>query len=243
MNGEHVMSPPMPAKPAEQAGDMPAAGGPLLGDVIDTYLLSVKQSGYTRKVKRCLDLFGAVIGRDTSVRDIKQRTVTQFLRDICKLPSNWAHQYDRGVSVAALLAQEGGETISPTTYRDNYRAPLGAFLAESKRDHGDDGFPELTVERIEYIGSRKVNEDQHPVGALSRSRCTWRWCQPPLETRCCTRARYWCGSSGARALWRVTLQNWQAAAMLSAAFVPPSFRALRCSAVHRRRIASASVTP
>ena len=156
-DGEYVPTPQAPTRPVPETPEA-TKGSLSLGSVIDSYLLTIKQSGYTRKVKRCLQLFGEVIGRDTQAVDIKQKAVTGFLREICKLPSNWATQFDKGMPVAVLLAGEHTELLSPTTYRDNYRAPLGAFLAESKRDHGDDGFPGLTVNRIEYVGTRKANE-------------------------------------------------------------------------------------
>ena len=157
--GEYVPTPQPPLKPP-QGGSAQPVGSLTLGSVIDGYLLTVKQTGYTRKIRRCLRLFGEVIGRDTQAAEIKQKAVTAFLREICKLPSDWATQFDKGVPVTVLLAGEHKKLMSPTTYRDNYRAPLGAFLAESKRDHGDDGFPGLTVDRVEYVGSRTANEDQ-----------------------------------------------------------------------------------
>ena len=162
--GEYVPTPEAPAVPVLGSSAQAIGRGMPLGAVIETYVANIKQSGYTRKVKRCLQLFGKVIGTGTPVQDIKQKAVTAFLKDICKLPSNWAAQFDNGTPVAALMAGKHDELMSPTTYRDNYRAPLGAFLKDCKRDHGDDGFPELTVERIEYVGSRKANEDQQ--GAL-----------------------------------------------------------------------------
>lgn len=158
-SGEYVSTPQPPYRPVQGSPALPA-GTLVLGAVIDAYLSTIKQSGYTRKVRRCLQLFAEVIGHDAPVAEIKQKAVTGFLREICKLPSDWASQFDKGVSVAVLLAGEHEKLMSPTTYRDNYRAPLGAFLAESKRDHGDDGFPGLTVDRIEYVGTRKANEDQ-----------------------------------------------------------------------------------
>jgi integrase len=160
IHGDYVSTPAAPLKPPQIDPKATSGGDLLLGKVIDDYVASVKQSGYTRKVKRCLQLFGVVIGRDTPVKEIRQKVVTQFLRDICKLPSNWAHLYDRGTPVASMMAMEHEECISPATYRDNYRAPLGAFLIESLRDHGDCGFPGLTVDRIEYVGIRKDNEEQ-----------------------------------------------------------------------------------
>jgi integrase len=59
-----------------------------------------------------------------------------------------------------MLAGEAAEVMSPTTYKDNYRAPLKAFLRDARRDHGDDGFPVLIVDGIEYTGDRGAGEDE-----------------------------------------------------------------------------------
>lgn len=104
LKGDYVSTPAAPAKPLQIDAKAAPGGALLLGKVIDDYVGSVKQSGYTRKVKRCLQLFGVVIGRNTPVKEIRQKAVTQFLRDICKLPSNWAHQYDSGTPVATMMA-------------------------------------------------------------------------------------------------------------------------------------------
>jgi integrase len=47
----------------------------------------------------------------------------------------------------------------------SYKSPLGTFLKNSKRDLGDAGFPSLTVEGINYGGSR--NADEKKQRALS----------------------------------------------------------------------------
>lgn len=155
--GFYVPTPSLPPKPASEEAPRAALR---LGAVIDQYLAGIKQSGYTRKVRRCLQLFGEVIGRETPVSEIKQKAVTAFMRDICRLPSDWAAQFDKGAPIAALLAGEHEEVMSPTTFRDNYRAPLKAFLVDSLRDHGEEGFPALTVDRLEYVGDRRANEGQ-----------------------------------------------------------------------------------
>ena len=160
IHGDYISTPAAPSKPSQIDPQAVGGGSMLLGGVINSYVSTIKKSGYTRKIKRCLQLFGEVIGRDTQVKDIKQKAVTGFLRDICRLPSDWAARYDKGTPVAVLMAGEHEEGMSPTTYRDNYRAPLKAFLSDSLRDHRDDGFPALTVDRVEYVGTRKANEDQ-----------------------------------------------------------------------------------
>ena len=157
--GELVATPPAPAAAPIAGLDVPPTGL-LLGAVIDDYTDNLKETGFTRKVRRCLQLFGEMVGRDTPVKDLKQPMVTGFLRDICKLPSEWAKPYDSGMSIADLLARGADKVMSPTTYVDNYRAPLGTFLKASLRDHGDDGFPARSVEGIDYSGNRKADEDQ-----------------------------------------------------------------------------------
>ncbi len=160
LNGEYVATPSVPLLPALLQPQAPAQTALTLGTVIDAYVASLRQTEFTRKVKRCLQLFGAMVGRDSPVRDLKQVMVTNFLRDICKLPLKWAEQYDKGVPVASMLAKGTDKVMSPTTYIDNYRAPLGTFLAAALRDYGDDGFPARTVEGIEYSGDRLPDEDK-----------------------------------------------------------------------------------
>jgi integrase len=139
----------------------PVPVGLSLGEVVGRHLKTLKQSGYTRKVARCLLLFQEVLGPMTPVKAIRQLHVTDFLRDSCRLPSDWATQFDRGLAtVTQMLAGEAEEVMSPTTYKDNYRAPLKAFLRDARRDHGDDGFPALIVDGIEYTGNREAGEDE-----------------------------------------------------------------------------------
>lgn len=173
MNGDYVPTPDKPVKPSElepQAEEAKEAKVLLLGSVIDDYLANLKQTTFTRKVKRCLQLFGEMVGRETPVKALKQQAVTGFLRDICKLPTNWTKQFDKGVTIAAMLAKGADKAMSPTTYKDNYRAPLGTFLADSLRDHGDDGFPSRTVERVEYTGGRLPDEDKQRALSVSELR-------------------------------------------------------------------------
>lgn len=134
-----------------------------LGEVVDRHIKAEEhnKTGYTRKVVRCLNLFKEVIGADMPIDALKQTQVTDFLRDICRLPKDWARRYDKGeVTLAELFAEDAEEVMAPLTYADNYRAPLKAFLSDARRDFGADGFPDLTVDRIKYSGDRVAGEDK-----------------------------------------------------------------------------------
>ncbi|WP_421955646.1 hypothetical protein [Polaromonas sp.] len=156
LHGREAVAPP-PLPDTSQG----ATKGLTLGTVIDRHLGALKKTGYTRKVVRCLGLFQDVLGASTPVSEIRQRHVTDFLRDICRLPSDWATQFDRGLAtVPQMLAGEADEVMSPATYKDNYRAPLKAFLRDARRDYGDEGFPVLIVDGIEYTGDRETGEDE-----------------------------------------------------------------------------------
>lgn len=160
LSGRHVAPPPLPEpKPSNVAPTVPPAL--TLGNLIEDYI-KVKQRAknqYTRKIARALELFRDIVGADMPITSLRQTAVTNFLRDICRLPSNWATRYEQGLSVAAMLAGEAEEVMSPTTYKDNYRAPLKTFLRDSHRDYGDEGFPGLTVDGIEYTGDREAGGD------------------------------------------------------------------------------------
>ncbi|MEJ8838661.1 DUF6538 domain-containing protein [Ramlibacter sp. AN1133] len=166
ISGEYVPTPLPPERPqglrAAPAVPPHEAAGPALslGKVIDEYLPTLRETEFTRKVRRCLQLFGEMVGRDLPVTELRQITVTNFLRDICKLPNEWARRFDKGETIEALLSEGAERVMSPTTYNDNYRAPLGTFLAAAARDHGDEGFPTRTVDGIEYSGNRAADEDQ-----------------------------------------------------------------------------------
>lgn len=155
---EAVPPPPLPATskaPAKVAQVL------TLGTVIDRYVEVVKRSpnGYTRKVVLCLRLFGEMVGRQTPVTELRQRKVTAFLHDICRLPSDWAVRFDQGETIAKMLESEVEEGMAPRTYSLNYRAPLKKFLGASLRDYGDEGFPALVTTDIEYTGTRASGED------------------------------------------------------------------------------------
>lgn len=53
---------------------------------------------------------------------------------------------------------EGEECMSPSTWEQNYKFPLGTFFENSMRDYGDAGFRNLTVKGIEYPGDREFDE-------------------------------------------------------------------------------------
>lgn len=153
-----VPPPPLPESVSAPAKVAPAL---TLGKVIADYI-KVKQkapTGYTRKVVRCLDLFGEMVGAKTPVAELRQRQVTAFLHDICRLPSDWAMRFDQGKSIAKMLGEDVDEVMGPRTFSDNYKAPLKRFLSDARRDYGDEGFPTLIVDGIEYTGGRKAGED------------------------------------------------------------------------------------
>ena len=162
---EFVPTPPRPATPDRlNPSPVPDASSAqavvTLGDVIDHYLKGLTVNDFQRKVRRCLQLFGEMLGRDLPIADVRQKAVTEFMRDICRLPDKWARRFDAGESVKAMLAEEPEKVMGPSTYEGNYRGPLGTFLTSAARDFGDDGFRLLTVEGIKYTGDRQAEEDQ-----------------------------------------------------------------------------------
>ncbi|AVO35325.1 hypothetical protein C6570_14630 [Ottowia oryzae] len=158
---EAVPPPPLPRSDTAPLGAEPSRGLSV-GQLIAVYTQGKERNpnGYTRKIVRCLTLFREVVGKDLPIAQLRQLHVTDFLRTICRLPSDWANRFDEGESIVGLLAAEADEVMSPTTYKDNYRAPLKAFLRDSRRDYGDVGFPALIVDGIEYTGDREAGEDK-----------------------------------------------------------------------------------
>lgn len=162
---DHVPTPMRPALPASltpAAPKEPAERVPVctLGGVIEHYVDGLPDNGFRRKVVRCLQLFGEMIGRDLPVAELRQKVVTDFMRDICRLPDKWARRFDAGESIASMLSKPADKVMSPSTYEANYRGPLGTFLAVAARDFGDEGFRTLSVKHIRYTGDRLPEEDQ-----------------------------------------------------------------------------------
>lgn len=173
-NFDHVPTPMRPALPASLAPVAQATPATpatpeavvqrpparTLGEVIEHYVGGLPDNDFRRKVVRCLQLFGEMVGRDLPVAELRQRAVTDFMRDICRLPDKWARRFDAGESIASLLAKPADKVMSPSTYEANYRGPLGTFLAVAARDFGDEGFRTLSVKNIKYTGDRLPEEDQ-----------------------------------------------------------------------------------
>lgn len=161
INGDFVSTPVRPILPASFAPESVTDGVLVtLGDVIDNYEKGLRENDFRRKVVRCLQLFGEMLGHKTPVSELRQKAVTQFMRDICRLPVKWSAQFDAGETIEEMLAEEPEKVMSPTTYEANYRGPLGTFLKKAARDYGDDGFRLFTVEGIDYTGNRVAEEDQ-----------------------------------------------------------------------------------
>ncbi|MBL0920242.1 MAG: hypothetical protein IBJ14_16185 [Hydrogenophaga sp.] len=162
---DHVPTPMRPVLPASLTPVAPVeavaeTSARTLGDVIDHYTEGLPDNEFRRKVVRCLLLFGEMVGRSTPVAELRQMAVTNFMRDICRLPDKWARRFDAGESIATMLAVAPDKVMSPSTYEANYRGPLGTFLAVAARDFGDDGFRTLSVKHIKYTGDRVPEEDQ-----------------------------------------------------------------------------------
>ena len=163
--GSYVRSPALLLRSREPQPSEPVSRSVLpncvvLGGVIDHYLAGVPENGFKRKVKRCLTLFGEMLGRDLPLQHLNQKVITQFMREICCLPAKWALRFDAGESVASLLREGTDKVMSPTTYEGNYKGPLETFLVSAAQNFGDDGFRQLTVSACRYVGNRVANEDQ-----------------------------------------------------------------------------------
>lgn len=164
-NFDHVptpMRPVLPASLATVAPEEPVQRPPArtLGEVIEHYVRGLPDNDFRRKVVRCLQLFGEMVGRDLPIAELRQRAVTDFMRDICRLPDKWARRFDAGESIASMLSKPAYKVMSPSTYEANYGGPLGTFLEVAAKDFGDEGFRTLSVKHIKYTGDRLPEEDQ-----------------------------------------------------------------------------------
>ncbi len=162
MNGEFNFSHPRPIMPTSlsKADVKPSSTKVDLGHVIDFHIAGLVGNHFKRKVKRCLNLFGEVVGRSTDVANLRQQDVTQFMRDICRLPAEWSRRFDAGESIEELMNSEPDKVMSPTTYEGNYRGPMSTFFKRARANFKAQGFDELSVDGIPYLGNRVADEDQ-----------------------------------------------------------------------------------
>ncbi|MDF3822008.1 hypothetical protein P3G55_19035 [Leptospira sp. 96542] len=181
LEGEDVPPPPTPEKMTPigaalriperiQSGESP---GITLGTVIGRYVAQRERQGtgpeITRKIKRCLSIFGPHAGLDTPVTALRTAHVMEFLENIQRLPHDWATRVDHeGATVAQLLAQEWDKPMSPTTFDQSYKGTLKAFLKDSQTRYREDGFPILAdvVELVHYTREREEDEEQQRAFTL-----------------------------------------------------------------------------
>lgn len=158
LEGEDVEPPPQP--PIGAGLHIPMPEGLALGEVIHRFVEALPDNHYKRKLVLCLTLMREVVGASLLVKELKQTHVRDFLLTVCELPSDWGKRYkEKGVSLADLLAEEEGEGLSETTYKDSYRATLTKFLNDARRDYGDQGFPVLSADYA-YTGTQRGARDK-----------------------------------------------------------------------------------
>lgn len=158
LEGEDVEPPPLPPLGVDLL--IPKPDGVTLGAVIRRYIETLPENHYKRKLVLCLTLLREVVGASLLVKDLKQTHVRDFLLTVCDLPSDWGKRFkEKRITLAELLAEEDGEGLSETTYKDSYRATLTKFLSRAVRDYGDQGFPVLSAD-YEYTGNQKAARDK-----------------------------------------------------------------------------------
>lgn len=64
-------------------------------------------------------------GRRLPLAELRQKAVTELMRDICRLPDKWARRFDAGESVASMFAVKADKVMSSPTYEANYRGRWG----------------------------------------------------------------------------------------------------------------------
>jgi len=162
MAGEWIDTPPAPAAPQKAQKEPPQAHGLTLSEVVAEFLKRPRQHREMADVyQSVMPVFLEVVG-DKPVSALLQKDIEDFFLLLCKLPPRWdLEKARRGAGLRELAAMEWPKCLAPKTVKARYMATIRKFLSESVRIYRDQGFPtHLTIEGIEYSGTRKDRERQ-----------------------------------------------------------------------------------
>jgi integrase len=135
--------------------------GLTLASVIESVLKAMPENDYKRKMNMVLNLVPQVMNPKMPVKDLKQAHISDFLAQICKLPTNWYFRHKKGESIQHLLSTTHPECISPKTYTNTYRSCVSTFLKRAQHEFHDQGFPAgLGVAYADYKGTRDDGDEQ-----------------------------------------------------------------------------------
>ena len=144
-----------------QSDNVPA---PLLSVAIADFLAwydGLNNPSMMQKHKTAMPLFLEVIG-DKPTSEIRQADIVEFFDLLERLPSKWkVVKKQEGCGIRELAEKDHKQTISPKTFKENYKSPIRGFLVWAKVNLIDQGFPAtLTVEGIIYTGEREPGENK-----------------------------------------------------------------------------------
>jgi integrase len=142
--------------PALSAADKP----PMLFDLTSKFLekYPTKHEAMLKKHQACIPAFAEFIG-NKPVSELRHAHIQEFFAVIQRLPPRWADIKRReGVSIREIAARQHSVLISGKTFGHTYKTSINQFLSWAKESYRDQGFPEITIDKIAYEGTRQNGE-------------------------------------------------------------------------------------
>lgn len=135
---------------------------PMLSEVVRAYTEYYEKKGRAamlKKIKSVMPLLLSIVG-DKPIGALRQSDFITFFETVQKLPPRWKDLCrQQNISVVELSKRPGNKEMSKGTFDGTYLAALGPFMPYCRLYCSERGWPkDLTIEGVEYTGSRKESE-------------------------------------------------------------------------------------
>lgn len=145
------------------ASSQHCASSPKLSEVIAHFLKDQATRGIDEMMKKhtlVLPLVLDVVG-DKPIANLRQGDILDLFDVINRLPKHAKYDFDKGMSYRRIADLSERERLSKATFDRTYRASISMLLEWAITNYQDQGFPvSLTVEKLDYRGSRKEAENK-----------------------------------------------------------------------------------
>jgi integrase len=172
---------------------------PMLRDLAEQFLdkYPKKKEEMLKKHRACIPAFCEVVG-NKPVSELRRADFQDFFDILHRLPPRWADIKRReGKTMREIADQEHPVLISAKTFGYTYKTSINQFLDWAKENYRDQGFPEITIDKITYEGDREEGVSrQRPFTIVELGRL---FSGPEMEAfakNCDEAHRYWLPTLG-----------------------------------------------
>jgi len=170
--GSHALPVTTPTAPPKSAlAPLVSTPSPTLKKVIESFLEEYKKNNKPAMLKKHQPVLSALLELigDKPVSDIMQDDIDDFFKVINNLPPRWLDACRKQkLTIRQLSECTHDVIINPKTFKVTYIASVRYFLKDAKKNWRSKGFPlTLSIEDIDYVGSRKAGEGKQRAFKLS----------------------------------------------------------------------------